>query len=222
MWYRVHCGCFTPIRVCSVTTPLYSLNRLDRQSQPNRRGCHCWKQGCQMKILIKSQTVWNRGQKNANRLFKGQKKAKLCLWYCYFFVTKKHTHYKNLIRNFLQNWDYVLLGLVLKLITDASLTFLGLWDYTFWVQWCHSLHTDSSAGFCPMRKLSPIHSCTYDQNHKSRSTFSRLLSHFYREDAEGRSVYKRWACLVLTTHYTVHTFPVITQKIISNLASLKS
>jgi len=43
----------------------------------------------------------------------------------------------------------------------SSLTFNGLWNCTLRVKWCHSLHTDPSAAFCT--KVSPIHSCTYDQ-----------------------------------------------------------
>ena len=35
-------GCWTPTRMCAVTTPLHSLYGLDRQSQPSRRGCHNW------------------------------------------------------------------------------------------------------------------------------------------------------------------------------------
>jgi len=46
------------------------------------------RQGCQMKLLIKSQTMQERGQKKPNLLFQGQKKAKLYLWYCYSFVSK--------------------------------------------------------------------------------------------------------------------------------------
>jgi len=80
-----------------------------------------------------------------------------------------------------------------------------LWDCTVWVQ-CAAVsilvHRQLSA---PMRKSSPIHSCTHDQNHKSTS--STPLSHFYRR-----------AYFELTTQYTlrsavVHTIPVVTQKI---------
>jgi len=35
--------------------------------------------------------------------------------------------------------------------------------------------------FAPIRKSSPIHFCAYDQNHKSASTSSTFLSHFYRD-----------------------------------------
>jgi len=35
----------------------------------------------------------------------------------------------------------------------------------------------------PMRKPSPIHSCTYDQKYET-FTSSRLLSHFYRGDTD--------------------------------------
>jgi len=37
-----------------------------------------------------------------------------------------------------------MLGLVLKLITDAPLNFHGLWDGTLWVQLCHTFYTDPS------------------------------------------------------------------------------
>ena len=42
-------------------------------------------------------------------------------------------------------------------------------------------------------------------------TSTTSLSHLCRGD---RPVYKRWACLVLSTQYIVHTFPVITQKLL--------
>jgi len=52
-----------------------------------------------------------------------------------------------------------LLGLVLELITDASsLTFHVLLD-SFWLQWCHSLHTDLPAVFSTHTKaISQWHS----------------------------------------------------------------
>jgi len=46
-----------------------------------------------------------------------------------------------------------LLGIVLEFITDASLTFHGLWDCTLWLQWCHSLHTDPATAFCTHAKV---------------------------------------------------------------------
>jgi len=36
--------------VYAVTTPLHSLFEMDRQSQPNRRGCHCW--SCRINHLL--------------------------------------------------------------------------------------------------------------------------------------------------------------------------
>jgi len=44
------------------------------------------KRGCQKTMSMKGQTVLIR----PSLLFKGKKKAKLCLWCCYSFVTKKH------------------------------------------------------------------------------------------------------------------------------------
>jgi len=35
-------SCWTPTRVCVVTTPIHSLCEVDGQSQPCRRGYHCW------------------------------------------------------------------------------------------------------------------------------------------------------------------------------------
>jgi len=46
-----------------------------------------------------------------------------------------------------------LLGIVLELITDASLTFHGLWDCTLCVQRCHNVHTDPSAAFCTQTEV---------------------------------------------------------------------
>ena len=92
-------------------------------------------------------------------------------------------------------------------------TFHGLWNSTLWVTWCHSLHTYPSAAFCA--KVSPIHSCTYDQNHKSIST-STQLSHFYREDADLFASAETVYCSQHNWHCTVQwvlAFPVITQKL---------
>jgi len=41
----------------------------------------------------------------------------------------------------------------MKLITDASLTFHGLWGCIFWLQWGHSVHTDQPAAFCTHKKV---------------------------------------------------------------------
>jgi len=34
--------CWTPTRMCAVTTPFHSIRALNRQLQPSRRGCHSW------------------------------------------------------------------------------------------------------------------------------------------------------------------------------------
>jgi len=41
----VHRGFWTPTMLCLsvVTTPVQSLHATDGQSQPSRRGCHCWR-----------------------------------------------------------------------------------------------------------------------------------------------------------------------------------
>jgi len=68
----------------------------------------------------------------------------------------------------------------------------------------------------------------FDQNDRSDSTSSTSLSHSNRGAADlsasvGLLVLSACNTLhsVLATHYTVHAFPVITQKFTSNLASLK-
>ena len=58
---------------------------------------------------------------------------------------------------------------------------------------CILIHWQLSA---PIRKSSPIHSCTCIQNDKSTSSTS--WSHFYRGDADH--VCQRWACFVFATH----------------------
>jgi len=89
-------------------------------------------------------------------LFKGQKKAKLYLRYCHSFVTKKYQNYTNIKKIFFE----IKIKSCLALYWSTGLpTFHGLWNCTFWVQWCHSLHTDPLAAFCT--KVSPIHSCLY-------------------------------------------------------------
>jgi len=77
---------------------------------------------------------------------------------------------------------------------------------------CIPIHPQFSA---PMRKSPPIHFCTYDQNHRSLSPFSRSLSHFYRGDADLSESVEPAQCLQHNTHYdyVVHKFPVITQKL---------
>jgi len=85
----------------------------------------------------------------------------------------------------------------LGLYWNSLLMFLWLFmfnEITHCVQWCHNLHTDPSAAFCTHTKSPPIHSCTYDQNHKSTSL--TLLSHFYRAVAD---LCKRGACWVLSS-----------------------
>ena len=111
---------------------------------------------------------------------RGQKKAKLCPWHCYSFVKK--IWITRISLEFFSKFEYVLSGFVLEPITDASLNFHDLWYCTLWLQWCHSLHTDPSGAFCT--KFSPIHSCTYDQNHKDPSTSSTSLSRIYRRDSD--------------------------------------
>ena len=70
---------------------------------------------------------------------------------------------------------------------------------------CILIHRQLSA---PIQKSPPIHSCTYDQNHKSTSLTS--LSHFYRAVADLSASVEPAECLV--AYNTVHTFPAITQK----------
>ena len=90
--------------------------------------CNGCIQGCQTKISIKSQTMLKRGQKRPNRLFKGQKKARLYLRCCYSFITKKHLNLRNQ-KNFIRNYDWILHGIVLE--HWSSMTFHGLWSAHF-------------------------------------------------------------------------------------------
>jgi len=46
---------------------------------------------------------------------------------------------------------------------------------------CILIHRQLSG---PIRKSSPIHSSTYDQNHQSASISSKSLSHFFHVDAD--------------------------------------
>jgi len=164
--------------------------------------------GCQMKISIKSQTVLIKARKRPNRLFSCQKKAKLCLWYSYSFVTK-NLNYKISLETFFEFWIKCCLAqhlMLLWLCMFCEIVHFGYNGATV----CILIHRQLSA------RKSPIHSYTYDQNHKSPSAFWTSLSRFYRGDASVEVAYN--ACLVLTTHNTVHTFPMTTQNIISNLA----
>ena len=76
-----------------------------------------------MKILIKSQTVLKRGQKKAkpinSRSEKGQSLFMALLFLCHIGTsTLQEYHWK-----FSSKFGLSLAGLVLELITDASLTF---------------------------------------------------------------------------------------------------
>jgi len=126
-----------------------------------------------------------------------------------------HTRYltlsfKALITgNFIRNLG-VFLGLVLELIPDASLTLLVCEIPLFVAEWCHSLHTDAWVAFCSNKKV-VSHSLLYVRPESYEpcdflGVVVTLLSQ------RRRPVCKRWACLVLETHYTVHALPVITQK----------
>jgi len=84
---------------------------------------------------------------------------------------------------------------------------------------CILIHRQLSA---PIQKSPPIHSCTYDQNHKSTSLTS--LSHFYRAVADLSASVEPAECLA--AYNTVHTaqcthFQWLRKNLISKLASLK-
>jgi len=153
-----------------------------------------------MKISMKSQTVLKRGQKRPNRLFKGQKKAKLCLWYCYSChkeASKLHEyHYK-----FPSKLRLSLPWLCTGAHTDASLTFHGLWDCTLWVHCRHSLHTDPSPAFCTHAKV--ISHSLLSLRTESQAPFHFLDVIFAFLSRRRRPVCKCWACLV-RTYKTLH------------------
>ena len=88
---------------------------------------------------------------------------------------------------------------MLKLISGNSLTFHGLSDCTLWVQWCHSLRIDPSAAFYENHLPFTLALTT-------RIIRALPLRHIIATflSQRRRPVCKRWACLVLTTHYTVH------------------
>ena len=67
------------------------------------------------------------------------------------------------------------------------------------VKWCHCLHTYPSAAFCT--KVSPIHSYSYNQNHKEHFCFGVIIAFLSRR---RRPVCKHWDCLVLTTQLALH------------------
>jgi len=71
-----------------------------------------------------------------------------------------------------------------------------------------------------MRKVILYSLLFYDQNHNSPFLILEAFVAFLSQ--RRRPLCQHWASLVLTTHYTVHIFPVIYQKNILNLASLKS
>jgi len=91
-----------------------------------------------------------------------------------------------------------------------------------YVQRCRSLHTTPSTALCTrMRSRFLFTPVLTTRITKALPPPRRHYRNSITESRRRRPVWKRWVCLVLTTHYTVHTFPVITQKNISNLVSFK-
>jgi len=133
------------------------------------------RQGCQMKISIKSQTVLKKARKRPNRLFKSQKKAKLYLQYCHSTVTKKHLNYKNIKKfsKFLKINSCLALCWRLELIITDILWFFMVYEIAQFgcnsATACILIHRPLSA---PIWKSSPNNFSlyTYDQNHCSPST----------------------------------------------------
>jgi len=133
-----------------------------------------------------------------------------------YFCHKETSKLQENLNKFSSKWRLSFACLVLELITDASLTLHGFWDCTPWGQWCDSLHTDLLAVFCT--KVS-IHSCTYDQNHKSPSTSSTSC----RISVAETQTCLQAVCL-LSAYYTLRSAHISRDyaKNISNPASLKS
>jgi len=74
-----------------------------------------------------------------------------------------------------------LLGIVLELITDASLTLHG---FTLWVQWCHSLHISSISSFLhPYDSHLPFTPVLTTRIIRPFHFLELLLSHLYRGNA---------------------------------------
>jgi len=66
-----------------------------------------------------------------------------------------------------------------------------------------------------MRKSSPIHSCTYDQNHiTSLSTSSSLLSHRYRGAPDARITYQIMMQWSKSQWYTMSNSPGVKRNLI--------
>jgi len=146
-------------------------------------------QGCQMKISIKSQTMLKRGQKKAKPIVQRQEKIK---------ISKKLFEIK--IKSCLAlYWSSLLMLLLLFRVCEIA--HFGQNSATVWIL----IHRQLSE---PIQKLSPIHSCSYNQNHYSASTSRR---HYRISIGRRRPACQRWH----NTNYTVqwvHAFPVITQK----------
>ena len=125
-------------------------------------------------------------RKSQTDCFKSQKNAEMYLRYCHSFVTEKHLNYKNIKKCSSK------LRLSLALYWSSLLILLSLFMA------CEIAHFGcNSAIVCIliqwqltalMRKSSLIHSCTYDQNNYSPSTFWR---HCHISIAETQA----WACL---------------------------
>jgi len=102
-----------------------------------------WHLNCQFKIWIK----------RPNRLLK-VRKSQLLFEVLLFLCQKKHLNYKNITRNFLRNWDYVLLGSLFLMFPwrfeVSKIAHCGYNGATV----CILLHRQLSA---PIRKSSSIH-----------------------------------------------------------------
>ena len=132
----------------------------------------------------KPNSAKKRPEKGQTDCLKARKKPN-CICSVAIPLKQRNISITRISNNFLRHQDEVFLGLVLELITDASLTFHDLWDCTLWVHWCHSLHTNPSAASCTQTKVIS-HTLLYlrPESCKSPSTFSRSLSHFYHGDAD--------------------------------------
>ena len=97
------------------------------------------------------------------------------------FLCQKNLNYKNIIRIFFEIW--------VRLVWVCTGAHHWCFSEFSWLVILHALVTMvpqfaywPSRAFCT--KFSPIHSCTYDQNHKDPSTSSTSLSRIYRRDSD--------------------------------------
>ena len=115
-----------------------------------------------------------------------------------FFCHKIHLNYcTRYHQNFSAKFGLSLAWPCTKLITNAFFWLFMVCEIAHFgyngATVCILIHRQRSAW------KQPIHSCTYDQNHKRSSALSTSLSHFYRGDANLSASVELASCLQHTT-----------------------